>query len=211
MAKDIEVKVDAEKLARALAEVPGALYRTLKKRLGGQRGYLNMWARTFAVKRFGRGGQGKMGGMLQRRTGTFSRAFGSLTHGGDVKSLRFLTGTVNQEVPYAFIREYGGKVEAKSGGCLTIPLSAAKNASGVARGPARSFQNTSFRKIKADAHGPRWLLMQGDKALFLLLKQVDIPARLGFFDAWTKQLPALVREFNKALDEALKTVEAARD
>ena len=204
MAKDIEVKVDAEKLARALNEVPKALYVSLKKRLGGQRGYLNKWARqTFAGKRFARGGQSGSD-LLHRRTGAFSRSFGSLTHGKDVGSLRFLTGTVNAEVPYAFIHEFGGTITASRTKYLTIPLAAAKTASGVARGPARSFQNTFVRMTRA---GLIIFQKQGDSSvpLFLLRKSVDIPARLGFFRSWQKQLPTLIREFNKSVDEALRT------
>lgn len=119
------------------------------------------------------------------------------------------TGIVGSDLRYAKMHEFGKQNHhSSSGKYLTIPLDAAKTASGVARGPARSFQGTFLIKSKAGN-----LIIMGRptpgassvKPLFVLKKSVNIPARpymaptieenrervLGVF---TKTLTSLSRE-----------------
>jgi len=202
LAGEITAGVDAEKFQRALDRYPVKLHGELVRRVGP---YLKKWVRReIAMKKFR--------DPLRRRTGTLSRAFDSISYGSNINNLRFVTGTVHQEVPYANIHEFGGVIHAKPGKFLTIPLGAAKNLSGVAKFTARAAMEeenvaiikTSRALMIVRKHPTRW------EPLFLLVKEVKIPARLGFYAAFKDQIPELEKQMDKAIDAALKPDPAER-
>ncbi len=80
-------------------------------------------------------------------------------------------------VKYARIHEKGGTIVPRNKQWLTIPMSPAKTAAGVARGSARSFRSLMFMP---DSNNPEraYLVHAFSGALFfLLVKRVTIPAR----------------------------------
>jgi hypothetical protein len=78
--------------------------------------------------------------------------------------------------PYGRIQELGGEVRPVTRQWLTIPLEAAKTRAGVGRGRALDFQDTFFLRSRA---GNLILAMKngtGITPLFVLKKQVRVPA-----------------------------------
>jgi len=79
---------------------------------------------------------------------------------------------------YGPTHEFGAVIKPKRARYLTIPLPAAMTPAGVARGPARSFEGTFIKRSKA---GNLVIYQHQGKGkilpLFLLKKQVEIPAR----------------------------------
>lgn len=84
------------------------------------------------------------------------------------------SGIVGTNSVYGRIQELGGTVKAVNTTYLTIPLDAAKTATGRTRGGARSFPNTFVLKSRAG----RLIIMQkigrGMRPLFLLVRQVRL-------------------------------------
>lgn len=78
------------------------------------------------------------------------------------------------EVPYARIQEFGGIINAKPGGWLTVPLPAALDARRVAR-RARTYPNTFIQRSR---RGNLLIFQRRGKEivpLFVLRKQVRLP------------------------------------
>lgn len=111
--------------------------------------------------------------ILKRRTGALAQSvkwMARKTRGKGTYTLTASSGT-----PYGALLEHGGVIKPKKK-YLTIPLPAAKTAAGVTKKSAREWENTFFHRSKAG----RLVLLQskGKKVvpLFLLVKQVKIPA-----------------------------------
>lgn len=138
---------------------------------------------------------------LAKRTGELSCSFDMELTGSTIKDLVL---RVFSRSKYAKIHEYGGTIKPVNSQWLTIPLEAAKTRAGVARGGARDYKNTFFATSKAgnlilfqrlgkSAGGRqkrRTFVRNGVREksdiepLFLLVKEVTIPARLGMRDLW---------------------------
>lgn len=129
--------------------------------------------------------------------------------------------------PYARIQEYGGTVRPKTAKYLTIPLAAARTAAGVTRGSARNWIGATFGRSR---RGGFTMFAQGKQVMrsrrrggstfeyqttttylrgapiFLLRKQVTIPARFGLIANWNseadKRKQILVRSIDKAVRDA---------
>lgn len=133
-------------------------------------------------------------GLLNTRTGALGRSWQSALDGNSIKSL---VAEVWSGAVYSRIHEFGGVIRAKGAKYLTIPLPAAKTASGVAKGPARSFPNTFVKQSKAG----NLIIFQSNKdklvPLFVLKKQVTIPKRLGFYDAAVGLFNKMVEGLNR--------------
>lgn len=204
MAGEIEARVDADKLEKALSTAPRKLYAALKRRLGGMRGYLHKWVRKEIAQKKFKGGQ-----FLHVRTGAFRRSFDVVDHGTSIDTLRFVTGAVRNVPPYADIHEYGGVITPKKGKFLAIPLEAAKTVrADVGRGGPRDFEDTFIFTSKAGNKIIAQRSGDGLTPLFVLKESVKIPPRLGFFHAWDAQMPALIGQFNKAIEESLQEAPA---
>jgi len=127
--------------------------------------------------------EGLAGDRLDTRRGTLkgSIRFRIETVMGPQPDIQVHVGP-DRDIPYARIQELGGIIRPVNVKWLTIPLDAAKTASGVADKPARSFENTFLVKIK-NADGFKMFIMQraGDDfddivPLFQLVKRVKLPA-----------------------------------
>ena len=117
----------------------------------------------------------------------------------DIQGVIGLTG-------YLAIHETGGTIRAKRSKYLTIPLAAALNTDGTPkRRSAREWENTFVGRSKAG----NLLIFQktatGMIPLYVLKKEVTIPARLGMKATLEAGLDYFVdRAFNAMLKEMLK-------
>lgn len=184
MADSVRIKIDARKFSALIAATPGLLRQGT--RLGLDRvskGVLLPLAKQM---------RGRPG--VQTRTG-FLRKGMFAAIGEDAKTT-FLTNGI-AGVKYANLQEHGGTVKPVRRKWLTIPVGPALTASGVARGPARSFPGLKFvlSKDKKTAllvmpplKTKAGKLRKGQDArgtiYFVLKKQVTIPGRLGFVKTW---------------------------
>lgn len=143
-----------------------------------------------------RGGDG-----LHTRTGGLKRSLDARVtgKGSPGMKLRLVSGGV----PYARIQEHGGTVKPINARFLAIPLDANKTAAGVPRYPSpRAFIAAHPGETFFLRAGGTLLLMwknptkaaakssgtgAGAVPLWMFVRQVTIPPRLGFFKTW-KQL-----------------------
>jgi phage gpG-like protein len=116
-----------------------------------------------------------------------------------------LSASVYTTSPYAPIQEHGGVVRAKKkymrvpgGPYLNIPLRDNKTAAGVMRYSAKDvFLNQHGKLFKSK--GGKWFV-SGDKGLmFILVKQVEIPARLGMINSAEAEVPDLMARLDNVL------------
>jgi len=121
------VEVDATKFRRTLASTPDA-FRAAMTQATSAAGLL--FQRQFKMNQL----RGRPG--VLRRTGNLSQKMFSTTT--EIDGGRVLVSGFGG-VPYANIHEHGGTVRPTKSKWLTIPVGPALTASGVAKGPARSF------------------------------------------------------------------------
>lgn len=148
------------------------------------------------INRFGTGDG------LNSRTGLLRRSIKTSNKGNTLDTLH---SSVFTDVKYAPIQEKGGVVKAKNkyvgvpgGPYLNIPLTANKTAAGVMRRGARAIFSTGGFIIKSKAGN--YLVMSGEGVpMFVLKKQVTIPARLGMQEAAEEQVPTLLSTLNNTL------------
>lgn len=125
------------------------------------------------------------GKSLQTRSGMLRRllTWASLQREGENYKVVLESGT-----PYARIQDLGGKVKAKPGRALAIPLDAVKTRAGLVKKPPLEWKNTFIQK---------GLIFQkkGEKIipLFVLRKQVEIPPSKWFRNSVEKSEPILLR------------------
>ena len=142
------------------------------------------------------------GSPLHNRTGRLRRSIQFRTDG---QSLQTLKSKVFSDVVYAPIHETGGTIKAKDkylrvkgGPYLNIPLSANKTAAGVMRMGAREVFNAGGFIIKSKKGN--YLVMSGTgQPMFVLKKQITIPARLGMMDAANDSIPTLLSTLSDEL------------
>jgi len=124
-------------------------------------------------------------------------------------SIESLHSEVFTDSIYARIHESGGTINAKNkyinvpgGPFLNIPLSANKTPAGVMRENARSVFASGGYIFKSKKGN--WIVMSGnDVPMFVLKKQVTIPARLEFVKTATDEVPTLISNLNKVLLDGL--------
>jgi len=141
---------------------------------------------------------------LHRRTGQLMRSI-HLTVKGD--TLDKISGAVFSEGNrYARIQETGGVIKAKNayrgvqgGPYLNIPLSANKTAAGAMRQTAKQvFQGGG--SIIRSRRGNYIVMSSMGVPMFVLKKQVVIPARLGMQKAADDEVPLLMNRLQAAMD-----------
>jgi hypothetical protein len=183
----IEVKGQQE-IERKIREVPGVLFqvanKAMKKTIGG--------LQQTMVRRSG-GGEGQLKG----RTGELKRSWRFNTTGNTIKTLAGMVESVG--VKYARLHEYGGTITPKNAKWLTIPTDANKTKAGVTRMTARMViqQGGFFAKNII-------FLKQGNGKpvpMFILVKRVTIPARLGFRDQAAIYGRKLLVELDNAMEK----------
>lgn len=201
---EIEVSVDWKALQRALAEAPDRLYREIRRALTQfSVSFLGKFRTERIASRSGAGNQPPLARKLTSRSGFLRKSFKHQISGreGDAMSLR---SDIFSDAPYAAIHEAGGTIVPRESSWLTIPLRAAKTASGVARGPAKSFSDTFF----VEKEPGKLLLMQRQDdevvPLFVLVKSVTIKPRLRFVASFRKSVADLSRRLDDAIGRALK-------
>jgi len=141
-------------------------------------------------------------GGLNNRSGLLRRSLKT-----DVKgtTLNNLHGDVYTDVKYAPIQEKGGTIKAidkylrvPGGPYLNIPLSANKTAAGVMRMNARQVFSSGGYIVKSRMGN--YLVMSGTgQPMFVLKKQVTIPARLGMEKAADGEIPTLLSSLRNEL------------
>lgn len=141
--------------------------------------------------------QRSMNGPLHSRTGELGRSWRFSTFGttlGDIGSSTYTTS------PYALIHETGGTIRAKrayrnlpGGPYLNIPSETNKTPAGVMRRSARDvFTAGGYIVPVKNAGKARFAVIEGGKAMFWLVKEVKLPARLGFQETAQKEIPTLL-------------------
>lgn len=184
MSSNITVKVKgSEKITKILKRIPEANYSAAKK--------------AFSVATFGAHKEitaNASGSKLQKRTGALTRSLQTRIEGTTVSTLK---GVVFTDISYAPIHEYGGTIRAKKayrnvpgGPYLNIPTSSNKTPAGVQRVPAKDvFERGGF--VLKSKRG-KYLVMLDGQVMFVLKKQVKIPASLGMRVAARNQMRQLL-------------------
>lgn len=144
----------------------------------------------FLIERLSKSGVQPPGGGLAVRSGELRRSFtwGVGTVSEDLIRKRAVYGTFHQgnlilrlksDSKYAAIHEFGGTIIPKRAQYLAIPLQAARTRAGVGRGSPRMFNNT----FVARSRNGNLIIFQNQGSrivpLFVLKKEVRIPARMG--------------------------------
>lgn len=168
-----------EQFRAAMEKAPVAVFQAVSQSLISS-------ARTFVQGTFVRNRlSGRPG--LQTGGGDLRRSFNLAHTGNDLRSFRLVEFTTS---PSAVLHEKGGVVRPRKSKYLAIPLGEAKTAAGVARASVRSYKDTFVRPsprrsalVVYQRRGSRSV------ALFLLLRSVTIPARLGFEAEWRTDQP----------------------
>ena len=143
-------------------------------------------------------------GGLNSRTGRLRRSIQTSMTGSAMSTI---SGRVYSDMVYAPIQEKGGTIKAKDkylrvpgGPYLNIPLSSNKTAAGVMRMGAREVFAGGGFIIKSKKGN--YLVMSGaGQPMFVLKKQVTIPARLGMMKASEDSIPTLLSELSRVLFE----------
>lgn len=141
---------------------------------------------------------------LHSRSGRLRRSIQTSITG---TTMTTVSGRVYSDMVYAPIQETGGTIRAKDkylrvagGPYLNIPLSANKTAAGMMRMGAREVFNAGGFIIKSKKGN--YLVMSGaGQPMFVLKKQVTIPARLGMMKASDDSVPTLLSELSRVLFE----------
>lgn len=185
----VKITVDEKQLVRALATVPDALTRELRDALEK---ILRRFEREFVSTRL----SGRPG--LQRRSGNLARSWVREVRGRRLKDLQARFAT---RVKYAPIHEFGGIIRPVRAKFLAIPLSDSR-VKGTADSP-RDYPDGFFLRSK----GGNLLfgVSEGDRfvPLFVLKREVRIPARMGLLDLWEAKRAGITDQLNDAVRRAL--------
>lgn len=148
------------------------------------------------------GFSGTSGEKLQSRTGLLRRSLTTRVKGSNLKDL---SGSLFTNVIYAPIQETGGKIKAidkylgvPGGPYLNIPLLANKTAAGVTRENAKAVFDGGGYIIKSRVGN--YIVMSGTNTpMFVLVKSVTIPPRLGMEEALIDEVPTLLSTLKNIL------------
>lgn len=145
-------------------------------------------------------------GGLNNRTGRLKRSLKTEFKGNDLNDL---SGAVFTKTKYAPIHEKGGTITAKNayinvpgGPYLNIPLAANKTPAGVMRRNAGEVFNAGGFMFKSKS-GKYFVANSSGTPMFVLVRSVDIPARLGMEKAADDEIPTLLGELNALLLKGL--------
>lgn len=196
------LNVDTVKLRRlqaAIDQVPERLFGELRETLRneGARWEGEMQNRTRRV--------------LKRRTGSLARSIRQDVAGSDLRSLELRAATTS---PYAKVHEYGttGKggvlpsIVPKRAKFLTVPIGDNLTPAGVPRYPSAAALRGQGTFLLKTASGKTFIVRrEGEQLrwLWVLVKKVDIPPRLGFFATWRSRDKKRRAALQKAVVSAL--------
>lgn len=180
-----DAEAGLEAFARLLGQSPKLAATQLKAEL---RRFLVWVAAEVAERHSGRWPGGTGEGTLSRRSGRAVRAIrqSPRVQGSTLDNVQ---GTVGGPF-YLRTHEFGATIRPKRAKYLTIPLPAALNANGTPKkARAREWDRTFFLTSRAG----NLLIVRRDGRkivpLYVLKRQVRIPARLGFRRTLEKQVP----------------------
>jgi len=139
--------------------------------------------------------------ILKQRSGDLHKSIDKQLSG---QGLSTLTGSVWIGTPYATTHEFGATITAKNaykgvegGPYLNIPI---PNFNTDSRGLMKQTAREVFAQggyVQKSKKG-NWLVFSRDgKPMFLLRKQVTIPARLGMFKLLDESIPILLKEIEE--------------
>ncbi len=196
---------DPERFKLAMDKAPERLFAEVTKRL--KKRAQEFLFRILRRERL----SGRPG--LNSPSGRLAGSFDLVDEGDDLKSWRMVEFSTSK---YAAIHEHGGVITPRGSKYLAVPLDAAKAAGGDVRGSPRSFTDTFFATSKAGnlilfrntgRKRPKDLQPEQPdpsiEPLFVMKKEVRIPARLGFFNAWAENQKKRTEDIAKAADVAL--------
>tara|TARA_R110002167_G_scaffold26380_3_gene90876 strand:- start:7660 stop:8316 length:657 start_codon:yes stop_codon:yes gene_type:complete len=185
------LKFDSKRYLKAQAKVPNLLRTSLGfrfQKIGDE--FERLMDRRFTGKPSGALGVNNTKNKLINRTGSLRRSMsfkvlGASTGTADGLVLRSSIGNA-RTANYVFTQEFGATIKAKGDGWLTIPLPDNKTAAGRVRFKKASDVPGLF---KITANGKQFLVRkslsgEGLDFMFILKKEVTIPARLGFTKTW---------------------------
>lgn len=150
------------------------------------------------------------GNPLKSRTGQLRRSFKMDFDKGS--GIKFPLGMVYTDSPYAMIHEHGGTIHAKraysglrGGPYLNIPAKDNQTAAGVTRKTPRIAFNEGAHIIPINTGAKaKFAVILNGKAMFWLVKSVEIKAQLGFAEAVEIEDQNLLESLEKLMDEAIK-------
>ena len=186
--------VGTEEVAELLRALPGNTFDAAKAAIS--KAVLNTHATVSSYS-----------GGLKNRSGVLRRSLKTDVYGTKLSNVG---GDVYTDVVYAPIQEKGGTIRAKNayhgvpgGPYLNLPLPANKTAAGVMRQDARSVFAAGGYIIKSRIGN--YIVMSGtSQPMFVLKKQVTIPARLGMEKAAEDEIPTLLAVLNEELLRGLE-------
>jgi len=187
-----------EEVNEMLNDLPEYLFEVAKKEI--QRATLSAQKKT--VQPLSKGVNG-----LQSRSGNLARSIQTEIKGSNLGTLR---GYLFTKSPYAPVHEYGAEgnnaIKAKNaytslpgGPFLNIPSSNNKTGAGITRLTARDVFSQGGYIIKINAPKAQYAVMLGDKAMFWLVKSVEIKARLNMNKTAVDEVPTLLSNLDKDL------------
>lgn len=152
---------------------------------------------------------------LRTRTGKLKQGIQYRLRGKTISQLGL---SMISRGPSVFLHEFGGTIKPKRAKYLTIPTREAMTRGGAVKGGFRLTQrggehmtadgDPTFIIGDLGAKGTAGIYVdKGDNLIriYTLKKQVEIPARLGFFREWRERVHGrLTREISKALSEAAR-------
>lgn len=187
---DLNVKIQgAAQLRRLLKLIPQSSFETAKE--------------AFKVATLSAHREiAKYPGGLHNRSGRLRRSIKTARSGSNLATL---TGEVFTDMIYAPIQERGGTITAKraytgvpGGPYLNIPLPDNLTKKGVLRQPAQQVFAGGGYIIKSKIGN--YLVVSGaGQLMFVLKKQVEIPARLEMVQTTEDQIPTLLNKLNNEL------------
>lgn len=192
---------DAKTFDAAMDKAPTRLFKALKTRLVD---YLSDFANATMT--------GKATSNLHRRSGQLAQSFRSQVDGTSLNTLR---GTVYTDSVYAATQEFDAFHRPSTRKYLTIPLAGNLTPAGSSRGDANLYKSrpTFLRPhprgyimyLKTGKPRPKSKGARDNSIvpLFLLVKRVWIPGRLGFFQAWDAEQEEREELLMDAANEAL--------
>lgn len=186
----IEARVDTAPLKKSLREVRRLAYRGIRTEF---RGIGKDFRTTFAAARLsGRPGIKGRRSMVR-----------SVTKGSRLQNLLLRVGFRPR---FIGIHEKGGTIKGKKafaslpgGPYVRMPVGQSR----TERRRKASFLNTFIARVKGG-----WMIFQKTaggnvRPLYVLKKEVKIPARLDFFASWKKGLPVVLKRVQNALHNSM--------
>ena len=198
------VQINSRRLEKALRTVPKALYKRLR-----EAGRTRVGPRYLAFHRAKRLSGMKAGGGVKGTKRGLKSQFAVKMSGATINTLTLKMYTRSY---IAKEHEEGRRIFAKKGKYLVIPMDGAKSKSGkvtkVARRLLKARKLFLIRRKDNKAFLARYQRGKGKKRLvfmFHLVGRAQLKPRLQFRQLWPQYRSRMIREYNRAVGQALKS------